>query len=99
MIRGTTPTLEFTLPFDVSTLMLAYITFSQSGAEKVEKTLDDCEKNGNKLIVKLTQEDTLALSSGDHTEIQIRAKTFDGEAIASNIIRDRTDRILKDGVI
>ena len=99
MIRGTTPTLEFTLPFDCSLISSAYITFAQEKDIKIEKTFDECEKSGSKLIVKLSQEDTLKLSDSSQTEIQIRAKTHAGEALASQIFRVTTERILKDGVI
>lgn len=99
MIRGTTPTLEFTLPFECSLISCAYVTFAQEKDVKIEKTFDDCEKSGSKLIVRLSQEDTLRLAESVKTEIQIRAKTHAGEALASQIFRVTTERILKDGVI
>lgn len=99
MIRGTTPTLEFIIPFDTSQLSQAYVTLSQNGAVVIDKELRECNCNENKLSVQLTQEETLKLDNDGMTEIQIRAKTVDGEALASNIIRELTGRILKDGVI
>lgn len=99
MIRGTTPTLEFTIPFDAGQLAEAYVTLSQNGEIVIDKALHDCQCGGNKLSVKLTQEETLKLQCECITEIQIRARTLEGEAIASNIIREQTERILKDGVI
>lgn len=99
MIRGTTPTFEFTLPFDCGLLYCAYITFSQGGTTQFEKSLDDCDKDGRKIKVTLSQEDTLKLLDSQVTEIQIRAKTLASEVIASQIITVSTDRILKDGVI
>ncbi len=99
MIRGTTPTLEFSIPFDTSLLSQAYVTFSQNGAVIIDKALEECGCDKNRLIVRLTQEETLKLQCDCITEIQIRAKTADGEALASNIMRENTERILKDGVI
>lgn len=99
MIRGTTPTLEFTLPFDTGELDEAYVSFAQRNEVVLEKTLSECECIGNKMIVRLSQEDTLKLRSDQGTEIQIRARTKGGEALASNIMRVSTERILKDGVI
>ena len=75
------------------------MTLSQRGVVKVDKKLTECNCSENKLSVKLTQEETLELECEYITEIQIRAKTISGEVIASNIIRECTDRILKDGVI
>lgn len=99
MIRGTTPLLEFTLPFDVSQLDEAYVTLCQSGVAVLEKRLDECKAEGSVLSIRLTQDETLRLSAGQTTEIQIRVRLLSGDALASNIIRANTDRILKDGVI
>ena len=99
MIRGTTPLLEFIIPFDTDQLAEAFVTLSQNGAVVVDKALSECNCNGNRMSVQLTQEETLKLQCDCITEIQIRARTIAGEAIASQIIRERTDRILKDGVI
>lgn len=99
MIRGTTPRLEFTLPFDTDLLAEAYVTLSQQGKTVIEKRLEECEAEENLLAIRLTQEETLKLVSGQTTEIQIRARTSTGDALASSIIHVSTERILKDGVI
>lgn len=99
MIRGTTPTLIFELPFEVAVLSQAWITLSQNNNEVLTKELSDCEADGNTLTVRLTQEDTLKLQGNTYTQMQIRCKHIDGTAFASNIIEDFTEKILKDGVI
>lgn len=99
MIRGTTPTLEFVIPFDTGQLAEAFVSLSQNEVVIIDKALTECQCNGDKLIVRLTQEDTLKLECDIVTEIQIRARTLEGEAIASQIIKVNTERILKDGVI
>lgn len=99
MIRGTTPKLEFALPFDVSQIAEAYITFVQNNAIVLDKALKDCQAEGNTLTLHFTQEETLKLSAGKAVEIQVRVKTNFDEALASNIIRVNTERILRDGVI
>lgn len=99
MIRGTTPTLTFTLPFPVNTLAEAYITFTQRKEIVLEKSLTECSQNEDCLSVTLTQEETLGLQCHCETEIQLRVKTLQGEALASDIIKTDTGRILKDGVI
>lgn len=98
MIRGTTPTLEFVLPFEASLLAAAYVTFVQSDSVVLDKPLSECAIDGNKMTVKLTQEDTLKLKTG-LVEVQIRARTADGDVIASDIILTGAQKILKDGVI
>lgn len=99
MIRGTTPTLEFILPFDTSTLAEAYITFAQNSEIVLDKKMDTCICEGEKLTLSLTQKDTLAFCVGKVIEIQLRVRTIDGEALASNIISTTAERIIKDGEI
>lgn len=99
MIRGTTPQLEFTLPIEAVTLSEGYISFAQEGRLLFSKSLADCAASGNVLLLRLSQEETLRFRSGRTVEIQIRAKTVTGRAIASEIIEESADRILKDGVI
>lgn len=98
MIRGTTPTIEFNLPFDASVFSVFYITFAQDGKNVVEKNNTECKISGNKISVTLTQADTLKFKS-DYIEVQIRGKTSSGEALASNIMTDHAEKVLKDGVI
>ena len=99
MIRGTTPKLEFTIPFDTSQLAEAYITISQKGGIVIDKPLSEITCDGNVMILHLTQEETLKLKANSIAEIQIRVRTNTGEALASNIIQVSTERILKDGEI
>lgn len=99
MIRGTTPRLEFALPFDTEMIQEAYITFAHKRNVVFEKTLSECTCEGEKIVLKLTQKDTLALMSESVVEIQIRVLTTHGEALASNIMCAAVNRILKDGEI
>ena len=100
MVRGTTPTLTFTLPFPVSTLSAMYINISQHfEAIQIEKALTDCTVSGNDVSVVLSQDDTLKLVAGRQAFIQIRARTTDGTALASEMIPCMVEDVLKDGVI
>ena len=101
MIRGTTPILHFTLPFNVSELAEYWITISQRYENiKIDKTSEDCTVSGKKITLKLSQEDTLKLIPNKPVYIQIRALTAtDSDAIASTQIRCDVDDILREGVI
>lgn len=101
MIRGTTPILHFTLPFEVSELSEYWITISQRYENiKIDKTNADCTASGTEITLILTQEDTLKLMPDKPAYIQIRALTAeDNYAIASTIVRCSVDDILKEGVI
>jgi hypothetical protein len=99
MIRGTTPTLTFTLPFSTSIIDTFMLTFTQSGNEIFTLTEKDCELEEELVVVKLNQSQTLKFTNTSFVEIQMRVLTLDGVAIASNIIKCSVDKILKDGEI
>ena len=99
MIRGTTPKLEFTIPFGTDLIKEVYVTFAQGANVILEKQLADCVCEGERLVLKLSQADTLAFMHGQLVDVQLRVKTVNGEALASDIIRTTAERILKDGEI
>ena len=99
MIRGTTPQLKFTLPFSTELIREAYITFAHKRNVVLEKDLNACILEGEKIILNMTQNDTLALPSESSVEIQIRVLTKGNDALASNIMNVAVSRILKDGEI
>lgn len=98
MIRGTTPTLSFILPFDTGHLTDGWVTISQAGEIVIDKQLSACSCEANKVRVKLTQEETLQLADRI-TYIQLRVKTNDGDVLASEIITTEARKILKEGAI
>lgn len=99
MRRGTTPTHEFVVDVDMTSATAIYITYKQREKVILEKNIDDITVTDTKLMVTLTQEETLMFNINNIVEIQIRAKMDTGEAIASNIIKTSAQRILKEGVI
>lgn len=110
MYRGTTPTNIFILPEEMNDASFdtLYITYQQRNKTVLEKTLDNIQRDGNVLTVKLTQAETLAFESGhcfsgaiDSSDvyIQIRAKLTDGTAMASELMKASVQQILKDGEI
>lgn len=99
MIRGTTPQLDFGLPFDTSIIQEAWVTFSQYNKEVFTLENEALTMEGSLITVKLTQEQTLSLNQNNILEIQIRILTTTGDALASNVIKTDVGRILKDGEI
>lgn len=99
MIRGTTPTITFKLPFDTEVLDKVWITFSQNNREVFTLSNDRLEMNGNVITTDLSQFETLQLTSNCKVEIQIRCKTTDNKALASKPITTWIERLLKDGEI
>lgn len=107
MTRGTTPTHTFTLPDDLTsaTISALYITYAQGSKTVLEKTLSDVTINNGVITCTLTQAETLLFSvrnharSTDDVAIQVRMKTSDGVAMASDIMPVPIRDILKDGEI
>lgn len=99
MYRGSTPTVEITLDFDTALIEAIYITFRQCGEDLFEKTIDDCELDGNTVSFKLTQEETLGFNAKNCVYAQARIKLNDGTAMVEDIGGFVVNDIYKDGVI
>lgn len=99
MFRGTTPILQFNLPFSVSNISKLYITGKQYDVVVLEKDLSDCILNDTSVSLKLTQEETLKLQPNRRITMQIRVKTHDGTALASQKFECDVKDILREGVI
>lgn len=114
MYRGTTPTITINCDIDASEFVTMWVTFrvqkrstyGQPQEVKITKRLEDegVDVDGQVISITLTQADTLLLGSLDPetdqtVEVQIRGKTADGRAFASNIMTAPVSRILKDGQI
>lgn len=101
MIRGTTPYIEINTNFDLTAM--DYVSFTLQDAAGTEVTVDN--KGGmmqvlsDKIIVRLTQEQTFSLIEGE-LQMQIRASSESGDcAIASNVIYSYLDNVLNEEVI
>ena len=98
MIRGTTPTFVFNLPFDTAEIKSAFITIKSRGVE-VEKAVTDCSLSGTTITITLTQEETLALPESNIADVQLRVLTQSGDALASDVFTIKVEAVLKEGVI
>ena len=99
MRRGTTPTIKIRLKgCNIDDLTSIYITFRQGNYE-FEKTKDQLNIVDGKISIFLTQEETLKLDPMKNVLVQLRAKTSDDIAIASNIKSILVEDILKEVVI
>lgn len=98
MIRYTTPTLKFKLPFEANYLTAAFITLSQRNS-CIEKSIDECTLAGKEISCKLTQEDTGKLVISEYAYVQLRCKGKDGKAYASKKFKVEIEDVLKAGAI
>ena len=105
MIRGTTPTLEFKLPFSASLIKSAQILISYVDNLKevvIEKLFDDCVLGETSISTELTQEETLSFPAPTTAEVQLRVVVDrDGRdvALATDVYKVKVKKLLKDGVL
>lgn len=101
MYRGTTPTLVFDFEQDLQSLGLEnfFITFKQDNSILFEKELKDVIFQKDKMLLTLTQDDTLKFSDSSPIEIQSRFKLKNGDVFSTNIIKTSAKKILKEGEI
>lgn len=99
MIRGTTPTHTFKLPFDSSLVAKAMVIYAQNGVEVFRKELPECQMEGDEISCHLTQEDTFKLQCETNVEIQLRILTTDGNAMATFPRYIGVDKCLNDEVL
>ena len=99
MIRATTPTHIFNLPFKTDTIKELLITYSQRKTPVVQKLMDDCVFDGKTIAVTLTQRDTARFSDRRAVEIQLRVLTTSDAALAGNITEVDVGRILGDDIL
>lgn len=98
MIRGTTPTHTYNLPFDTALIDKIKIAYAQNGVVVLTKEKADCKFEGNTVTVRLTQEDTLKFDAS-RVQIQIRVLTIGGDALASDIVTKPCGEVLEEGVL
>lgn len=84
MIRGTTPSFTFKLPFPVDMVANAKVTLLQ-GETMLEKKLCDCEASEDTLTVRLTQEETFLFQCTAFIKVQLRVVTTRGEALSTPV--------------
>ena len=102
MIKGTTPTLHYNLPFESSIIKSAEIVVEYVDANKkvhIIKQLEDCTLGDKYIEAMLTQEETLQLPAPSSVEVQLRILTTDGTALATIPEKVTVKRLLKEDVI
>lgn len=99
MIQGTTPTHIFKTPLSTENLKNVRITYAQDGVVVLTKELADCTVNGNEVMCQLSQEETFKFDSNLPVDIQFRALTNSGDAMASRVQRVAIVTVLDGAVL
>lgn len=86
IIPGTTPTHTFTLPFDTSYIKSLRIFYADGNNILLTKELTDATLSGNKIIIELTQADTLLFNGYKSISIQCQVLNSENESFVSTAI-------------
>lgn len=85
MIRGSTPTHTFTLPFGTESITKAKIMYAQNDKIILIKDISECEITENAFKVTLTQEETYLFNCNYYVQIQLIIGFESGEIAPSEI--------------
>jgi hypothetical protein len=99
MIRGTTPTHIFTIPFDTALIADLRISYAQCGKEVVVKKKEDATLDGQTITVKLSQEETFNFDCSKRVLVQVRVLTLGGEAVSSEVMVVSVEQCLNNEVL
>ena len=98
-MRGTTPLHLFKLPFDTSLVKSVKIIYSHDQTPVLVKETAHCTLDGNRITVKLTQEETFLFENNWLVEIQLRVLMENGDALRSKIFHRFTGVLLDEEVL
>lgn len=100
MIRkGTTPTHIFNVNIDTEDIASVKVLYAQDGKLVLKKDTDSVKIENGKIMLTLTQEDTLLFDYRKPAQIQLRILTNSGTALASGIIPVSVGQLLESEAI
>lgn len=99
MIRGTTPTHIFKIPFAANKIQKVRVIYAQDDIPVLVKEAADCDIEDGQITIKLSQEDTFVFNCKKTVAIQIRILDTAGEAYASKPINAGVRKCLDTEVI
>lgn len=100
VIRGTTPTHDFELPYPKELIDDIRIVYGQNNKTIFTKTKDDCILTEDKISVSLIQEETFLFAPKKRLEIEVRLKLTNGkvvrteEPIVLRVIDSMSDEVI-----
>lgn len=81
VIRGTTPTHEFELPYPIALVDDIRVVYGQNKKAIIVKTINDCTLTEGQISISLTQEETFLFSASKKVEIELRIKLANGKVV------------------
>ena len=101
IIRGTTPTHEFGIPYNSNIIRDIRVTYGQNNKALFTKYIHDCKIENNKISVSLIQEETFLFTPNKNVTVEIRVLTMDGDVVRSEepivlkVIDSMSDEVLE----
>ena len=81
VIRGTTPTHEFELPYPLAMVDDIRVVYGQNKKAIFTKSKEDCKLTEGQISVSLIQEETFLFSPHKKLEIELRIKLTNGKVV------------------
>lgn len=97
--RVTTPLHKFTFPISPDNFEIIKITYAQRNKIVFTKEKPDMTFDENKVLVRLSQEETKAFDARYPVQIQVRGLTYNGSAVASKTFERTVEEVLYDGIL
>lgn len=85
MIRGTTPTHVFGVPFRAAEIAALQVIYAQGAKAVLTRTKPTCTVTDGEISLTLTEQETMRFVSGAPVQLQLRVKTVTGEIFATRI--------------
>ena len=104
MYRVTTPTDTFTLPIETSSCSIIQVTYSQEKTKLVKEykngtVPDGMTLDGKYVVIRLTQTETKQFQGDEFVNIQLRALTNSGDALASKTFKTFVNEVLNEEIL
>lgn len=99
MIRLTTPEHSFVFPESPDVFKEILVTYAQGNVIILEKHKEDMQFDGNRGYYTLSQEETALFSTSGKIRMQLRALTYAGDALATDIYTLNVSDVLNGDVL
>ena len=99
MRQGTTPVLSFEVDLDTSVLSCIKVVFKKGDKIILTKRETECSLSGKIIKIRLSQEETFLFECETNYNVQIRAKLFNGDVVATDVMKLPIEECLDEEVL
>lgn len=99
MKKGSTPTIEITIPLLKSSIQKARVIFGYGSVPFLKKNTDNLEISDNLIKCSLSQEETFMFDSDSIADVQLRIITTDNKSLVSDKLKLLVEECMDDEVL